>query len=104
MQKISREEAIQLGLKRFFTGVPCINGHICERIVKKHGSACVECHRLARKARDPEWVRLRKAFFQQERRARDPERVRQQWREWSARQKATRRAAAENGNGPISAN
>jgi len=86
MKKISRKTALQLGLKRYFTGVPCINGHTCERTVR--GSTCVECHRLERK--DPEWDRLRKAFFQQERRARDPEQDRQQWREWSARQKAKR--------------
>ena len=33
MKKISRETAVRLGLKRFFTGVPCIHGHICERLV-----------------------------------------------------------------------
>ena len=31
MKKISQETAVQLGLKRFFTGAPCRNGHICER-------------------------------------------------------------------------
>ena len=44
MKKISRETAARLGLKRFFTGVPCRNGHICERLV--NGKECVECHRL----------------------------------------------------------
>jgi hypothetical protein len=44
---ISREAACELGLKTFFTGIPCRNGHIAERYVK--GDAmCVEC----RKARD----------------------------------------------------
>ena len=32
MKKINRETAVQLGLKRFFTGIPCKNGHICERL------------------------------------------------------------------------
>jgi hypothetical protein len=105
MKKISKETAVQLGLKKYFTGVPCIHGHVCERRVNNHG--CVECHRLAmqkQKARDPERARLRDRLYQQKRRERDPERVRQQWREWSARQKAkqTRRAAAEMENGPIS--
>ena len=79
MKKISRETAIQLGLKRFFTGVPCINGHICERRVGSSG--CIECQRLAmqrQKARDPEKARERDRFYQQkQRRARGiPERVR----------------------------
>ena len=78
MRKISRETAVRRGLKRFFMGVPCINGHISERYVKP-GDECVECNRLAK----------------QRQRARDPERVRQQWREWSARQKAKEKAAAE---------
>ena len=69
MKIISREEAIAKGLKRFFTGVPCIHGHVCERYVKV-GTECVECNRLSK----------------QRQRARDPERVRQQWREWAARE------------------
>jgi hypothetical protein len=44
MQKISRKEAIQLGLKLFFTGNPCKRGHICERRATK--GDCIECHRL----------------------------------------------------------
>ena len=48
MEKISRETAIRLGLKRYFTGAPCIHGHICERLVKKFGGGeCVECGRLS---------------------------------------------------------
>ena len=92
MEKISRETAVQLGLKRFFTGDPCIHGHISERLLKKLGGGeCVECNRLCkqkRKARDPERVRLCNRLYKQKQRARDPERVRQQLREWYARQKA----------------
>jgi hypothetical protein len=113
MKKISREEAVRLGLKRYFTGVPCNRGHICERCVNRSGGGdvCAECNRERRrlakqrqKARDPEGVRLRDRLNKQKQRARDPERIRQQWREWSARQKArqTRRAEAEMENGPIS--
>jgi hypothetical protein len=107
MEQISRKEAVRLGLKRYFTGVPCIYGHICERRVRLYGGECVECGRLAQqrhRARDPEGVRRRNRLAKQKQRKRDPERVRQQWREWHARQKAkeTRRAAAEMENGPIS--
>ena len=89
METINRETAVQLGLKRYFTGVPCIHGHICERRISSN--ECVECNRLRqqrKKARNPERVRLCNRLSKQKQRARDPERVRQQWREWYARQKA----------------
>lgn len=41
MKVISRAEAKRLGLKRFFTGKPCIRGHVAERVVSN--KACVEC-------------------------------------------------------------
>lgn len=37
---ISRKQAKALGLKRYYTGVPCKNGHLAERYVGGH---CVEC-------------------------------------------------------------
>lgn len=46
MNKISKEEAINLGLKRFFTGIPCRNRHITERRLNGYGGECVECSRL----------------------------------------------------------
>ena len=94
METINRETAVQLGLKRYFTGVPCIHGHICERRISSN--ECVECNRLRqqrKKARNPERVRLRNRLAKQKQRARDPEQVRQQWREWCARQKAKETAA-----------
>jgi len=39
---ISRYEAINRGLKRYFTGEPCRRGHICERRVRCY--SCLECH------------------------------------------------------------
>ena len=39
-----RAEAKTLGLKRYFTGIPCPNGHIAERTTDK--GACVECARI----------------------------------------------------------
>jgi hypothetical protein len=79
MKKIDRETAIQLGLRRFFTGVPCVRGHISERYAAN--AACLECHRSnmqRQKARDPEKARERDRLYQQkQRRARGiPERVR----------------------------
>lgn len=44
MQIISRAEAKASGLKRFFTGKPCKNGHIAEISVSSY--VCCECSRL----------------------------------------------------------
>ncbi len=40
---ISEADALARGLKRFFLGTPCRNGHICERAVVTH--TCIECRR-----------------------------------------------------------
>lgn len=40
-QIISREEAKSQGLKFYFTGKPCKNGHVCKRYTSV--SKCVEC-------------------------------------------------------------
>ena len=45
---ISRDEARQKGLKRFFTGKPCKHGHVCERRVDS--SECAECGRTRGRA------------------------------------------------------
>ena len=44
MKVITRERAIEFGLKRYFTGEPCKHGHICERQVGDH--YCLYCRRL----------------------------------------------------------
>lgn len=41
MEIITREAAIAAGLKRYFTGKPCKNGHVCERYVSTR--ICVSC-------------------------------------------------------------
>jgi hypothetical protein len=43
---ISQAQAEAQGLKRYFTGVPCLNGHRSERWVR--GRACIECKRIPR--------------------------------------------------------
>jgi hypothetical protein len=42
MEIISKQEARDRGLKRYFTGKPCSRGHVAERLLKGH---CVECTR-----------------------------------------------------------
>jgi hypothetical protein len=44
MEVISREDAKAAGLKFFFTGKPCRNGHIAERYIGYAGT-CIECSR-----------------------------------------------------------
>lgn len=47
MDLISREEARALGLKRYYTGIECGNGHNDQRLVSN--SNCVECGREHRR-------------------------------------------------------
>lgn len=42
-QQAACNEARRTGLKRYFTGKPCLNGHIAERMTSTR--ACVECKR-----------------------------------------------------------
>lgn len=54
MNKISRAEALSQGLKRYFTGLACKRGHICERYVCD--SQCHKCTYekcLSRRLNDP---------------------------------------------------
>lgn len=39
----SRKEALALGAKRYFTAVPCLHGHVAERMAS--GGRCCECRR-----------------------------------------------------------
>jgi hypothetical protein len=41
MEIITRKEAQEKGLPRYFTGKPCKHGHVCERFVAQ--KTCVEC-------------------------------------------------------------
>lgn len=44
MKIISRAEATALGLKRYFTGKPCVRGHIAERVCPS--GFCIDCRPL----------------------------------------------------------
>lgn len=55
---ISRKQAKQIGLRHYYTGVPCRNGHVSVRGIAKWN--CLQCDREAKAAerlRDPERVR-----------------------------------------------
>lgn len=49
LQLLSKQEAINLGLNRYFTGFPCSRGHIADKYVKNGG--CTVCLRLQIKRR-----------------------------------------------------
>lgn len=44
MEVISKIDAKKLGFKRYFTGVPCVHGHVCDRYVSN--DFCFECSKL----------------------------------------------------------
>ena len=44
MMIISRREAKEKGLTRYFTGEPCSKGHVCERFVAS--CTCFECNKI----------------------------------------------------------
>ncbi len=67
MKVISRDEAFEKGLRRYYTGIPCKKGHISERSVSTGG--CVTC----RSEWDKEW------------REKNKERMRENQRKWRAR-------------------
>ncbi len=47
MKLISRDRAKNKKLSRFFTGIRCLHGHLCERFVCN--GDCVDCHKIRRR-------------------------------------------------------
>lgn len=47
---IKRRHAKALGLNRYFTGKPCVHGHIAERVVSE--AECVVCYRWRKRGRN----------------------------------------------------
>lgn len=47
MELVARQDALERGLSRYFTGGPCKHGHVSERFTKSW--KCVECHKLSEK-------------------------------------------------------
>lgn len=90
MQKISKAEARELGLKRFFTGIPCKHGHISERYVINN--ACKECELIKGRARynaDPEQARSRTNRYREA----NPEKVSAYAKEYRERSREKRAAS-----------
>jgi len=64
MKIISRKEAKERGLKRYFTGKPCKNGHVSERYV---GSGCVECYNKYQRDYHKQWLENNSEYSKQHR-------------------------------------
>ena len=50
MNVVTRQEAENRAIQRYYTGKPCVNGHISERYTSD--GACIECRRNTDKKRD----------------------------------------------------
>lgn len=83
---ISRSEAIQRGLKRYFTGNPCKHGHIAERNVARR--SCVECSRI--KAKE-EYESRKEYFSKYEKYFRDKDKKREYYTSKETREKFNER-------------
>jgi hypothetical protein len=80
MEIITRKEALSQGLTRYYTGVPCKQGHDCEKYVREY--RCCECHRLykIKKYQEDETYRNRILSQQQDAYKKDPEKFRERGR------------------------
>ena len=115
MEIISIEEAIAAGLKRYFTGVACKNGHISERVASK-SRQCIQCsaewrrkayasdpvYRARRKqhSADHHWINRDKILAKgKERKKNNHDAYLQRGREWHQKNReavSARRRAARN--------
>lgn len=86
---ITADEAFKIGLKKYFTGIACKRGHICERWVSSH--CCVECKEIHVKS----WQQRNKqklAAYKRESRKLNPEKVREQETKYRQHDREARKA------------
>lgn len=90
-QIIGRKEASTLGLKQYFTGIPCKRGHVSHRFVVNGN--CLDCQNSKLKewyAKNSEAVLAKKAIE----RLADPEKFRERFRAWLSENREKSRAAS----------
>lgn len=76
---VTRKGALALGLRHYFTGIPCKNGHASKRGVRNH--TCMECHRISqakKRASDPGVNKRRYRSYM----SRNPEKARASTKAW----------------------
>lgn len=68
------KEARKLGINRYFTGVPCLRGHISERAA--HNGQCLGCAKIASQANGQKRVKqgLARAYYEKQR-TESPEKI-----------------------------
>lgn len=99
---ISRQEAAEKGLRRYFTGMPCSKGHVAERLVSTQ--SCCQCQReLNREWKRANATRVREISRDTYRRNKDRtrEKRRERFKAWRERnieacRASVRRYLAEN--------
>jgi hypothetical protein len=89
MEKIALKDAKAAGLKRYFTGIPCKNGHIAERSVSSR--ACLKCANARMKLffeANKDLVRARKAEAQKKYRKNCSQKARESRQSWAKKNRA----------------
>ena len=89
MDKITLKDAKAAGLKRYFTGNPCKNGHVSERSVSSR--ACLKCTNARVKLffeANKELVRTRKAEAQRNYRKNYPQKAKESRQAWAESNRA----------------
>jgi hypothetical protein len=79
LKVVTRDEAAKEGLKKYFTGIACKHGHICERWV--NDANCFECNAVKVK----KWQKNNKeklSAYKRENRKKNPDKVREQERKY----------------------
>lgn len=61
---VRRVDAIRSGLKRYFTGKPCVNGEVAERLVSGSHCLCDKC-REGRSKQTAEWTNANREVMRQ---------------------------------------
>ena len=84
MDTITRPDARSQGLKRYFTGKPCLKGHASER--RTSSGNCLACLSDIVKRRTPSELKARSEQAVEWAR-RNPERARQRWKTWKRQNK-----------------
>lgn len=96
MNIISKSEAISLGLKKYFTGIPCKNGHVSERYLSGSCKSCVESHLNKVRSENPDihriYSRKRREKFKDEINSKNRERYENDTERYKAYQKKYRDA------------
>lgn len=87
---ISRQEAKELGINKWFTGKPCKHGHLSQRLVTSQ--ACCECRKYVKKKPEPiERVRARAATWREANREKTRDYIREymrkNWGKYAPKQK-----------------